>query len=48
MTEKTYNDGIEDGYNYAIQRIFEALGINLEEDKEEKEQGDSEFLNKPK
>jgi len=42
--EKTYEQGIEEGYNYAIQKVLEALGIQITQ----QEQKEEEFLNKPK
>lgn len=47
MVEKTYEQGLEDGYQYAIQKIFEALGIQSTEP-EQQQEDDSEFLNKPR
>jgi len=47
MTDKTYEQGLEEGYQYAIQKIFEALGINTEPE-EPQQEDDSEFLNKPR
>lgn len=45
VEEKTYDKGIEDGYNFAVQKVLEALGIKLAEPEAEEE---GEFLNKPK
>jgi len=45
MTNKTYEQGFEEGYGYAIQKIFDALGIKLNGTQEEEES--PEFLNKP-
>ena len=45
--KKTYEQGIEEGYNFAIQKVLEALDIHLTEQPPEEELKE-EFLNKPR
>jgi hypothetical protein len=41
--QKTYEEGVQVGYNYAVNKILEALEIKLVDEPGEEE----EFLNKP-
>ena len=42
---RTYDEGVQDGYNYAVVKILEALGLQVQQQDQEEE--NQEFMRKP-